>query len=488
MRHVRNQAKRKQWTRKLLVMGLISSVVLGSVVTAVANSVDITVLDGEATYAFSMIGADADSILARAQTEGMEPLDEIDECVFSESSTVLTIQRNVRASVKADDTTQLFVVEEGTVLEDLLAANGITVGERDQIKPELSTVLTADTEIEILRSNRVFVAADGTEKTVDIVEGTVADALRAAGVTVENGDHIAPEQDTQLEDGMEITVSRKATVTVIADGTEKTEDVLAQNAAEAIEALGVEVGAEDLIYVVVGDIHLQIDGETRIKDGMVLRVARMTKELLAVTETVAFETVYRDAADKYEGNERRLVSGINGEKLVTYEVSYADGEEVSREMVSEEIVKEAVNEVIERGTKERPKVPVVSNTPSTGSSGKTFVDHTGNSVSYDWAITGECTAYSWEAGSVTSMGTSVQHGYVAVNPNVIPYGSLLYITSPNGEWNYGYCYAMDTGSAAMAGRIVADLFYDSEDYCNEFGRRQMTVYVVEESKWPDGWK
>ena len=40
----------------------------------------------------------------------------------------------------------------------------------------------------------------------------------------------------------------------------------------------------------------------------------------------------------------------------------------------------------------------------------------------------------------------------------------------------------------MSGRIIADLFYDSEDYCNEFGRRQMTVYVVEESKWPDGWK
>ena len=72
MRHARSSSKkRKGLTRALIVSSLISAVVVSSVVTAVANSVDITVFDGEERYSFSMIGADAESILARAETEGM---------------------------------------------------------------------------------------------------------------------------------------------------------------------------------------------------------------------------------------------------------------------------------------------------------------------------------------------------------------------------------------------------------------------------------
>lgn len=479
MRHMkRKTTKARRLTRTLIMTSLVAALLLGSVVTAVANAVDITVFDGDDTYSFSMIGADAQSILARAETEGMEPLAEIDECVFSESSTVLTIQRNVRVSVGVDGTTQLFVVEEGTRLEDLLAQNGVALGKRDSITPAADTVLTADTEVEIRRSHRVFVTADGTGKTVDVIEGTVADALQAADVTLRKGDRVSPEEDTLLADGMEINVSRMATVTVTADGEETTADVLAQDVQEAIDKMDVQLDGDDLIYLVSGDSEVLISRDTHVKDGMTLRVERITKETLTVSETIGFDTVYEEVEGKYKDEQETVTRGVNGEKQVTYEVVYADGVEIEREKVSEEILKEAVDAVIRRGTEVR----------ADAAGNSTFVDHTGTTVGYDWAITGECTAYSWEAGSVTSMGTSVQYGYVAVNPNVIPYGSLLYITSPNGEWNYGYCYAMDTGGAAMSGRIVADLFYDSEDYCNEFGRRQMTVYVIEESKWPDGWK
>ena len=37
---------------------------------------------------------------------------------------------------------------------------------------------------------------------------------------------------------------------------------------------------------------------------------------------------------------------------------------------------------------------------------------------------------------------------------------------------------MDTGGAAMAGDIVADLHYDTLEDCTAFGRRNMNVYVI----------
>ena len=478
MRYVRKQSASKSITRKLITSILISVILLGSVVTAVANSVDITVFDGEKTYAFSMIGADAESILSRAETEGMDPLSEIDECVFSESSTVLTIQRNVRVALEVDGETQMYVVEEGSVLEDILNENSIVLGERDEITPAADTVLEQDTQVKITRSVRVFVNADGATKMVDRFGGTVSDALEAAGVAVERGDIVEPAEDTKLENGMEITVQRMVNVTVQADGEEITAKVVAASAEEAVEEAGVALGNEDALYFVYDVGEVLVPRGTTVQNDVTIRVERIETETVTETEVLPYETEYKEVDNRYKDEEKTVTRGVNGEKQVTYKVTYADGVEISREAVSEEVVKEAVDAVVERGTKAR--ADAVGN--------KTFVDHTGTTVGYDWAITGECTAYSWEAGSVTSMGTSVQHGYVAVNPNVIPYGSLLYITSPYGEWNYGYCYAMDTGGAAMSGRIVADLFYDSEDYCNEFGRRQMTVYVVEESKWPDGWK
>lgn len=478
MRHIRgSKTKRKGLTRALIISLLITGVVVSSVVTAVANSVDITVFDGEERYSFSMIGADAESILARAETEGMKPVSTIDECVFSESSTVLTVQRNVRAAVHVDGTVQSLVVPQDTVLADALNENGIVLGTHDVIQPAADTVLAADTVVEITRSNFVTVEADGKKIEVALTEGTVSEALNAAGIQVNLVDEVSPAQNTPIEDGMTVKVSRGLIVTVIADGEKTTAHVVAGDAESAIKQAGIELNDDDNIYLVYDENEVLAARSSNVRTGATLRVERITKEETVETEVLEYDTVYKEVDDKYRDAETILTRGQNGEKQVTYEVTYADGVEINRTAVSEEVITEAVDKVIECGTMER--ADAVGN--------DTFVDHTGATVGYDWAITGECTAYSWEAGSVTAMGTPVQYGYVAVNPNVIPYGSLLYITSPYGEWNYGYCYAMDTGGAAMSGRIIADLFYDSEDYCNEFGRRQMTVYVVEESKWPDGW-
>ena len=68
-------------------------------------------------------------------------------------------------------------------------------------------------------------------------------------------------------------------------------------------------------------------------------------------------------------------------------------------------------------------------------------------------------------------------GAIAVDPDVIPLGSKLYIVTNDGEYVYGYCTAEDTGSAIQGYKV--DLYYDSYDFCMLFGRREATVYVIE---------
>ena len=53
-------------------------------------------------------------------------------------------------------------------------------------------------------------------------------------------------------------------------------------------------------------------------------------------------------------------------------------------------------------------------------------------------------------GTVTRTGVTVRHGAVAVDPEVIPLGTLLYVEG------YGYAVAVDTGGAVKGNMI--DLF------------------------------
>lgn len=225
----------------------------------------------------------------------------------------------------------------------------------------------------------------------------------------------------------------------------------------------ITLGENDRILVATAEGEKQVKAEDNVSSGDVIRVVRIRTEEVTENEAVAYSTVYEDTEELYEGETETKTEGVEGEAKVTYTVTYADGEEENRVVKTKEVLKEAKSAVVLRGTKEKQNV---------------FTDASGAPSSFEYSLTGSCTAYYAPAGAVTSIGATPQVGYVAVDPNRIPYGSLLYITAVDGSWTYGYCYAMDTGGAAMCGDIVADLYYDTLEDCTAFGRRDMIVYVV----------
>jgi 3D (Asp-Asp-Asp) domain-containing protein len=82
----------------------------------------------------------------------------------------------------------------------------------------------------------------------------------------------------------------------------------------------------------------------------------------------------------------------------------------------------------------------------------------------------EATAYSY-TGSRTYTGTWPSRGTIAVDPDVIPLGTSLYVEG------YGFGMAEDTGGL-IKGNIV-DVFFESEDACWKWGRRKVRVKVYE---------
>lgn len=89
-------------------------------------------------------------------------------------------------------------------------------------------------------------------------------------------------------------------------------------------------------------------------------------------------------------------------------------------------------------------------------------------------------ADNYPYGPVDAFGKPLEDGMVAVDPNVIPLGSVVYITGyhdnhlPSGGF---LGKAMDTGGAIKGDRV--DIFINaSQQIVNDFGVQQVTLYLL----------
>lgn len=208
----------------------------------------------------------------------------------------------------------------------------------------------------------------------------------------------------------------------------------------------------------------------------VIELVSKTNNVMVRSESIPFETVYEESADLYVGTEEISVEGVDGLKDVHFEEIAVAGEAMVNKTLTETTVTEPVTEVILVGTKEEEKEEVVATTKhsSVPSQGAWHGD-------YSYALDMTATAYTAGAEStgknpgdpaygITASGIPVAHGVVAVDPNVIPLGTQLYVEG------YGYAVAADTGGAIKGNKI--DLFYHDLGEALEFGRQTVRVYVL----------
>lgn len=243
---------------------------------------------------------------------------------------------------------------------------------------------------------------------------------------------------------------------------------------DALSAAGVTVYDDDLINIGFGE---------PLNDRTTIVVNRVDIIENVEVKTIEYATKYREDDSYLIGYTETVVDGEEGEIETTKRLIYVDGELVSTAVIDEDIT-EPVDEVILVGTKEEepepePEPEPVYEAPAAAYTSDVALDANGTPISYSKVLTGSSCAYTAPAGSLTSTGRTAAVGLVAVDPDIIPYGTELYITSSDGSKVYGYAIAADTGGAVMRGSIIVDLFMNSESDCYNWGRRDVNVYFLD---------
>ncbi|MDE7302872.1 MAG: G5 domain-containing protein [Oscillospiraceae bacterium] len=242
---------------------------------------------------------------------------------------------------------------------------------------------------------------------------------------------------------------------------------------DALSAAGVTVYDDDLINIGLAE---PLNDRTNIVVNRVDIIENVE------VKTIEYATKYREDDSYLIGYTETVVDGEEGEIETTKRLIYVDGELVSTAVIDEDIT-EPVDEVILVGTKEEepepePEPEPVYEAPAAAYTSDVALDANGTPISYSKVLTGSSCAYTAPAGSLTSTGRTAAVGLVAVDPDVIPYGTELYITSSDGSKVYGYAIAADTGGAVMRGSIIVDLFMNSESDCYSWGRQDVNVYFL----------
>ena len=203
-----------------------------------------------------------------------------------------------------------------------------------------------------------------------------------------------------------------------------------------------------------------------------LDVINVDFETESYEEVIPFTTKV-EYSNKLEKGKKNVIKGSNGTKVVTVKKTVTDGNVTGSEVISETVTKEAVPQITVIGTKVTQTVDTVS------SLGTVEVDANGVPLEYKKAMTFRASAYTSAPGAKCSTGVVARTGYIAVNPNVIPYGTKMYIVSIDGKYTYGYAIAADTGGFAKNNPYMVDLYFNTESECVKFGIRNVKIYVLE---------
>ncbi len=204
----------------------------------------------------------------------------------------------------------------------------------------------------------------------------------------------------------------------------------------------------------------------------------VTEKIIVEQIEIPYETITKDiSASGTETRDKVLQEGENGLKEIKYKVKYQDDVEVERTQISETVIKEPVDKIIQISTKVSSRSG--SRAGANGASlaamveGKTPSVVTLNASAYTASTCGKSPSDS--SYGRTASGAMASSWYTVAAGSGYPMGTIIYIPYFANKVNGGWFVVQDRGGAISNNRI--DIYMDTLGECQSFGRRNLECYV-----------
>lgn len=309
----------------------------------------------------------------------------------------------------------------------------------------------------------VVINDDGNQIAVKTMKTTVREVLEQNGITLRDIDYINLSLDSKLQKMKrnEINIKRAFPVYVQVDGQEVTLMTYKDTVKETLDEGKIVLNEKD-----------RLEGaalEDSVQKEMKLKIVRVTEQEYAENLSVPFNVVRKENTHMDMGKENVLVQGNEGVREKKFKITFEDGVEVARQLISDAIIANPIDKIIEFGT-------VLNHKTARGDviRYKNVLDMRATAYTASYKDTGKGPG---DPGfGITASGMAVRKGIIAVDPKVIPLGTKVYVEVAGDTPDYGYAVAADTGGA-IKGDLI-DLYYDEQGYVDRWGVKRVKVYIL----------
>ncbi|MDR2168409.1 MAG: G5 domain-containing protein [Clostridiales bacterium] len=312
----------------------------------------------------------------------------------------------------------------------------------------------------------IVLVDNGYTRSIDTEQETVLGLMDELGFFIHEFDVVSPALNFPIHRGMVIEIERAFPVFIRLDGNPELIPFYARPGA-ALVTIAADFGNlfdndnEQIIFDTTVARH-------RPEPGEIIDLLTIGWATRAEYEPLPFEREYVESFLVPVGETAIYREGAPGLRRMAFQREYLAGQLVYEGFLSDSIVRQPLSEIVHIG------VPLPPNTA---------LSACGQAFTYSRMVLMESTAYTLSVSctgrtpdhpwwGITASGMQAQVGVVAVDTNVIPFHTRMYIEG------YGFAVAGDRGGAIRGYKV--DVFLDTMAEVRQWGRRHnVRVWILE---------
>lgn len=204
----------------------------------------------------------------------------------------------------------------------------------------------------------------------------------------------------------------------------------------------------------------------------------VTEKIIVEQTEIPYETITKDVST--EGTETKdsvIQEGKNGLKETKYKVKYQDEEEIERTVISEQIIKEPVDRIVQISTKVTSRSGGRSKGASPEAIAASVDGVTPKVVKLNTSAYCSCSICCGKSNGITSSGALAKEWHTVAAGSGYPIGTVIYVPSLADKPNGGWFVVQDRGGAISNNRI--DIYMGSHSSALQFGRKTLECYIYQ---------